>query len=486
MKNAIIKENIDMLFSSNVFLYLFLPVCIILYYITQKKYRNVILLIASIIFYAWGEPVYILLLILSIFINWLFALFVDKYKQTSKKKAIGYMVIAIILNILIIGYFKYSGFIIENIENLFGISIDNEPLPLPIGISFFTFQGVSYLIDVYRGHGDVQKNPVNVALYISLFPQLIAGPIVRYETIAEQLKERYESVELFASGVKRFVQGLAKKVLLSNIFAVLADIAFDGDVERTVLLAWMGAVAYAMQIYYDFSGYSDMAIGLGRMFGFKFLENFDYPYISKSITEFWRRWHISLSTWFRDYVYIPLGGNRKGKARQIFNLFVVWLLTGIWHGANWTFIAWGLYFFVFLIVEKLFLLKILNKLPVINWVYSIVIVLGGWVLFRSASMGDAFSYLQDMFMLGGKQLIDDVTIFYLKEYMIQLIIGMVFCVPVFRIVYRKVQTTIEQTDSKAKAVACMVAEYVCILGLLLLCMASLVANSYNPFIYFNF
>ena len=344
-----------MLFSSSTFLFAFLPIVIFIYYVFLRNHRNlqnIFLLIASLIFYAWGEVAFVFVMMLSIIANYFFGLFVSRAKNTNKKKLP--LVLSIVFNLSILFVFKYLVFTLTNINALFGANLAIPNIALPIGISFFTFQAMSYVIDVYRGE-EAQKSILNVGLYISFFPQLIAGPIVRYKTVAYQILHRKESFDDFSSGVCRFIIGMGKKVLLANSLAVVADAAFDGDIANTsASFAWLGAIAYTMQIFFDFSGYSDMAIGLGKMFGFKFLENFDYPYISGSITEFWRRWHISLGSWFRDYVYFPLGGSRvKSKGRLIFNLFVVWLLTGIWHGANWTFIIWGLMYFVLLVIEKL-------------------------------------------------------------------------------------------------------------------------------------
>ena len=342
-----------MLFSSPIFLFSFLPITLFVYYIfliKTKRVKNYFLLLMSLIFYAWGEPKFIVMLIASIVINWFFGILIDKNRENKKKSK---LIIALMLlaNLSILIVFKYLGFLVTNINVIFNQNLVVPNIALPIGISFFTFQAISYVIDVYRKNGTVQKNILNVGLYLAFFPQLIAGPIVRYETVAEQINYRKENFDDFSNGVYRFIFGLSKKVLISNQMAIIADVAFDNS-PSSVLFAWLGAIAYALQIYFDFSGYSDMAIGLGAMFGFKFDENFNYPYIAKSITDFWHRWHISLSTWFRDYVYIPLGGSRCKRSRAFLNIFIVWLLTGIWHGASWNFILWGLYFFVFLIIEK--------------------------------------------------------------------------------------------------------------------------------------
>ena len=342
-----------MLFSSPIFLFSFLPITLFVYYIfliKTKRVKNYFLLLMSLIFYAWGEPKFIVMLIASIVINWFFGILIDKNRENKKKSK---LIIALMLlaNLSILIVFKYLGFLVTNINVIFNQNLVVPNIALPIGISFFTFQAISYVIDVYRKNGTVQKNILNVGLYLAFFPQLIAGPIVRYETVAEQINYRKENFDDFSKGVYRFIFGLSKKVLISNQMAIIADVAFDNS-PSSVLFAWLGAIAYALQIYFDFSGYSDMAIGLGAMFCFKFDENFNYPYIAKSITDFWHRWHISLSTWFRDYVYIPLGGSRCKRSKAFLNIFIVWLLTGIWHGASWNFILWGLYFFAFLIIEK--------------------------------------------------------------------------------------------------------------------------------------
>ena len=393
-----------MLFSTSIFIFAFLP-CVLLGYYglfrKSRKWQNIFLTVASLFFYAWGEPWFVLVMVGSILCNWAFALLLD----TRREKARLIIALSLLVNLGIIFIFKYLTFTLENINGIIGGGIKIPIINLPIGISFFTFQAMSYVFDVNRGHGKAQRNPLDVALYISLFPQLIAGPIVRYETIAEQIHNRRETLDDFSAGVCRFIVGLAKKVLLANTLAVVADAAFAAD-ARSASFAWLGLLAYTFQIYYDFSGYSDMAIGLGRMFGFKFLENFDYPYISRSITEFWRRWHISLGTWFRDYLYFPLGGSRvKSKRRLVFNLFVVWLLTGIWHGANWTFILWGLMYFVLIALEKLTGLdKILTKnrvLSALGHCYTLFFVMMGWALFRAPSVSEASQYITHLFMGGG-------------------------------------------------------------------------------------
>ena len=472
-----------MLFSSTTFLYFFLPVVLFFYFVVLKKSRllqNIFLLFASLFFYAWGEPKFVLVMIASIIVNWFFGLIVSK--KRSRKTLSKLLIVAdVVFNLSILFVFKYLTFSGNVLSSLFNLNLKIPNIALPIGISFFTFQAMSYVIDVYREKGEVQTNILYVGLYISFFPQLIAGPIVRYETIADQIKNRKETVNDFFDGFARFIVGLAKKVLLANSFAILADQAFDGlknGDSLSVTFSWLGAIAYTLQIFFDFSGYSDMAIGLGRMFGFHFLENFDYPYISLSITEFWRRWHISLGTWFRDYVYIPLGGSRCSKARTVFNLFVVWLLTGIWHGANFTFILWGLMYFVLLVFEKLTGLhkksgKILN---VFKWLYTILFVVLGWVLFRAESLNDAANYFSSMFGLNGNVFTDGMFSGWFIQNLILLIIGAVLCTPIFK--YLNEKTKNSNVVGYVKAVA--------LVGIFVLSVASLVSSSYNPFIYFNF
>lgn len=465
-----------MVFSTTTFLFLFLPIVLIAYYnpfFKSLKFRNTVLIISSLFFYAWGEPVFVLLMLLSITVNWLLGLLVHKNKNTKKSKAA--VALSVVFNLGLLFIFKYLTFTLENINALFGTKLDTLGIVLPIGISFFTFQAMSYVIDVYRGNGEVQKNPLNVALYISFFPQLIAGPIVRYQTIADQIRERHENFDDFTNGVYRFMMGFCKKVLIANNVAIVADGIFE-NTDNAVATAWIGAVAYTLQILFDFSGYSEMAIGMGKMFGFTFLENFDYPYISKSVSEFWRRWHISLGTWFRDYVYFPLGGSRVKKSRLVFNLFVVWLSTGIWHGANWTFILWGLLYFVILTVEKL--TGFAEKLKGFGHVYTMLLVILGWVLFRAESITDACIYIKNMFGLGGTGLVDDNTLFYLSNYKFYLIAGIICCLPIIPFIRKKFNT-------ESKPV------FKFIFGILLLIafaisLTFIIKGSYNPFIYFNF
>ena len=466
-----------MLFSSVPFLYYFLPAVLFFYYVIFKKSRllqNVFLLLASLFFYAWGEPKFVLIMGVSILVNWMAGLILSKNLQ-KKGLSKGIVAVDAVLNLGLLFVFKYLNFT----GDILGLTVPK--IALPIGISFFTFQAMSYVLDVYRGKAGVQTNLLYVGLYISFFPQLIAGPIVRYETVAHEIKNRKETLDDFFDGFARFVAGLAKKVLLSNSLGLLADQAF-GAVERgeeiSVLFGWLGAVAYAMQIFFDFSGYSDMAIGLGRMFGFHFLENFNYPYISTSISEFWRRWHISLGSWFRDYVYIPLGGSRVSKARNVLNLFVVWSLTGLWHGANYTFILWGLLFFVLIAVEKFtgFEKRGGRILKVGKWLYTMLFVLLGWVLFRSVNLENALIYLKAMVGIGAKGFADGMFIGWLVQNAVVLAVGAVLCTPLFRWLG-------EKTKDSALVGWLKVAG---LFLLFVLSVASLVGSAYNPFIYFNF
>lgn len=467
-----------MLFSSSTFIFLFLPIVIFIYYVFLRKHRtlqNVFLLISSLVFYAWGEVSFVFIMILSIIANYLFGLYLYKSKRTRNKKII--LVLSIAFNLSILFVFKYLTFAITNINTLLGTNILIPNIALPIGISFFTFQAMSYVIDVYRGI-EAQKNILNVGLYISFFPQLIAGPIVRYETVAHQIQYRKENFDDFSNGVCRFIIGMGKKVLLANSMAVVADIAFNNNIaETSALFAWVGAIAYTLQIFFDFSGYSDMAIGLGRMFGFKFLENFNYPYISGSITEFWRRWHISLGSWFRDYVYFPLGGSRvKSKFRLIFNLFVVWLLTGVWHGANWTFIIWGLMYFALLTFEKLTGLHKSKKCKILRHIYTLFFVVLGWVIFRADNLSDAFTYIGVMFGSNGI-FIDYSAIFFVKENLVYFVFGIICSLPLLSFVYK---TYLH--DKKFTPVIMSVSLVV----ITLLSVIYIVKGTYNPFIYFNF
>ncbi len=467
-----------MVFSSTTFLFLFLPAVLILYYnpvIRNLAFRNAVLIASSIFFYAWGEPFFVLLMLASIMFNWLCGLGVAKFKDKDVSKAKLFVALSVVFNLSMMFVFKYLTFTLENINTLFSSNLDTLDIALPIGISFFTFQAMSYVIDVYRGNGAVQKNPFNVALYISFFPQLIAGPIVRYQTIAEQINFRKENFADFSDGVYRFMLGFCKKVLIANNVASVADEIF-GKAEISVATAWIGAIAYTLQIFFDFAGYSEMAIGLGKMFGFHFLENFDYPYISKSVSEFWRRWHMSLGTWFRDYVYFPLGGSRvKTKSRLIFNLFVVWFLTGVWHGANWTFVVWGLLYFVLLAFEKL--TNFPAKLKFFSHIYTMFFVIIGWVLFRAESISAALDYLKTMFFVSSAELFDEKALFFLDNYKFYLIAGILACFPIMPKINEKIKINKN------------IYETVSMLAVLVTFIISLtftIKGSYNPFIYFNF
>ena len=468
-----------MLFSSSVFLFLFLPLVLLIYYLPLRRWRqgqNVFLLLASLGFYAWGEPWFVLVMIASILANYGFGLWVDACKRAGRSCRAP-IVAAVTANLGILFVFKYLTFTL-GILNSLGAHFVIPGIELPIGISFFTFQALSYVLDVHRDRGRVQKSPLKVGLYISFFPQLIAGPIVKYETVAEQIDHRRESWDDFSAGCARFIAGLGKKVLIANQAAVVADRAFSmGAGELSASFAWLGAICYTMQIYYDFSGYSDMAIGLGKMFGFHFLENFNYPYISTSVTEFWRRWHISLSTWFRDYVYFPLGGSRvDSRAKHIRNLFVVWLLTGIWHGANWTFIVWGLFYFVLLVLEKYAGLG--RGWPAwTRWLFTFLMVNFAWVIFRADSLGAAAGYLAAMFG-GGAGVWSAEAGLFLRENWTVLLAGAVFSAPV----------ALKLRDWAAKRDNAVLDLGYALLAaaVFLVCAAFIVKGTYNPFIYFNF
>ena len=477
-------EGFTVLFSSLPFLIVFLPVVLFGYFVVLRKWRvaqNVFLLLASLVFYAWGEPKFVFVMIGSILFNWLMGLLIDRCRDKKAAKALVALDVAGNLGLLFV--FKYLMFTLNNINSLFGTSLTVPTITLPIGISFFTFQAMSYVLDVYRGDGKVQKNPLYVGLYISLFPQLIAGPIVRYQTVAEEIENRRETWTDFSDGVVRFMVGFLKKVLLANTMRLIADGIFDSAEPVSAAASWLGLIAYTLQIYYDFAGYSDMGIGLGRMFGFHFLENFDYPYISTSITEFWRRWHISLGTWFRDYVYIPLGGSRVKKPRLVFNLFVVWALTGIWHGANWTFVVWGLLYFVLLTFEKLTgvekKLKSKAWLP-LKYIYTMVFVCLGWLVFRAESLSDALAYFKTMLGIGTTT-VDDTFVFYVTNYLVLLLAAAVFAVPVAPWLRKRTDRL-----SKAPKTVCDVAYTVMLFALFLVSISYIVKGSYNPFIYFNF
>ena len=463
-----------MLFTSISFLYYFLPIVIILYFIVPKKFKNFILFLSSIFFYFCGEPIYTFLMIGEIFIAYVGVRYLEKHRKKS------ILVSLLAIHIGALGLFKYSDFTINNINQIFGSKIPLLKLALPIGISFYTFQIISYVVEVYRGKVKAQKSFLKLATYVSLFPQLIAGPIVRYETIEKELDSRTSNFENFAYGVRRFVIGLGKKVLIANMLGELCDV-FSTTNEKSVLFYWIFAISYSLQIYFDFSAYSDMAIGLGRMFGFHFLENFNYPYISKSITEFWRRWHMSLSSWFRDYVYIPLGGNRKGTIILVRNIFIVWALTGIWHGANWTFVIWGLMFGIMLIIEKLFLTKHLEKMPsILQRIYVLFTVMISFIIFNANSIGEAWNNIIGLFGANGESLINASTVYYLKSYLVVLVIAIIGSTPLLKNIIEKLKT-----KTNANKIINLL-EPIAMASILIIVTAYLVDNSYNPFLYFRF
>lgn len=466
-----------MVFSSTIFLCVYLPLVLLGYYICPKKGRNLFLLIVSLVFYAWGEPKYVFLMIFSILVNYIFGRLMDKNRGRQKRMKL-LLVLSVVIDLGLLSVFKYTDFIITNVNAIFGSSFDLLNIALPIGISFYTFQAMSYTIDVYRNDVRVQKNLIDFGMYITMFPQLIAGPIVRYADVQDQLAERSVTMADFSEGVMRFVVGLGKKVLLANqMGAVWSEIyALGGDVSA--LMAWTGAIAYTFQIYFDFSGYSDMAIGLGRMFGFKFPENFRYPYQSVSITDFWRRWHITLSTWFKEYLYIPLGGNRCGLARQALNLLIVWSLTGFWHGAGWNFVMWGLYYFVILFIEKLFLLKALDKLPkLFRHVYALLLIVIGWVIFASDDVSVLLPYLGSMFGANGAVGGMDVYTLFTKAVLL-----IICCVASTELPKRLFLSATGAMNEKAA----FTIKSVMTIALLALSMILLIGDSYNPFLYFRF
>lgn len=467
-----------MVFSSYVFLFIFLPITLIGYFIVGKSYKNIWLLIASLVFYSWNSPRYTLILLLSILINWAGAYWMRRVKPKYKKFL---LVITVGLNLCGLIYFKYANFIVENIESLARYEIDWVNITLPLGISFFTFQGMSYVIDIYRNDGEVLKNPLDVALYISLFPQLVAGPIVRFKSIVSEIYDRRSDADSITAGFQRFIYGLAKKIILADTFGMIADAVFAMSEQLVFEISWVGILAYTLQIYYDFSGYSDMAIGLGKILGFHFNENFNYPYMSQTITEFWQRWHISLSTWFRDYIYIPLGGNRVKKSRHIFNISLVWALTGIWHGANWTFLVWGAYYGILLIVEKYIIPEKFRKcIPtLVKWFFTFILVMVGWVIFRADNISVAKEYLSKMFSFKTSIVGTRMFMRYLINYRFFWVLG---CFGVFPIL-KKLRQNIE---IKCKKWVIMLVENVYVCMLMGLSILYLIAGSYNAFIYFQF
>lgn len=466
-----------MLFSGIPFLYYFLPTVLILYFIVPNKCKNIVLLFSSLFFYGWGESKYVFLMLSVIGCGYILGLLIGKYREQKKGKV--FLFLSVIIDVAVLAYFKYADFFIENFNSFTGLQVPLLKIALPIGISFFIFQILSYDIDVYRGEVKAQRNPMLLATYVAMFPQLIAGPIVRYVDVEKQLRKRTHSIEMAAMGIRRFMAGLAKKVLIANALGECCAIFKDSS-EKSVLFFWMYGIAYMLHIYFDFSGYSDMAIGLGKMFGFHFMENFNYPYISESITEFWRRWHISLGSWFRDYVYIPLGGNRVSKSRWIFNIIAVWFLTGFWHGAAWNFIVWGLYFVIFLMLEKFFLGKYLKKAKVWNHIYVLFFVMISFIIFDAVTLKEAWKNIAGLFGVGTQKLISAESIYYLKNYLLTLVIAMVAATPLPGKLYKKMQNT-----SFGKKVV-WIAEPVVMAAFLIMITAFLVDGSFNPFLYFRF
>lgn len=469
-----------MVFSSIEFLFFFLPVLLIIYYAVPFKLKNFVLLVGSLLFYSWGEPVYILLMIFSSLVDYMNGRIIEKNR--GKKISSVFMTLSVIINLGMLGIFKYTDFFIGVLNTGGFFSLKETGIALPIGISFFTFQTMSYSIDVYRGNIKAEKSFLNFMTYVSMFPQLIAGPIVRFSTVGAQLAERTINFSSFRRGFLRFIPGLFKKVLIANQIGMLWE-SIKGTGEISVLTAWLGAVAFSLQLYFDFSGYGDMAIGLGKMLGFDYEENFNYPYISKSITEFWRRWHITLSVWFRDYVYIPLGGNRKGALRQITNIFIVWFLTGFWHGAAYNFILWGIYYGVLLVLEKFVFKRLLDRLPVVlRHIYALVLIVFGFTIFVFDDISALGGYVKSMFMLSGNGFIDNDFMYYIINYKVLLIVGALISTPVYPFLCsvlrdkcgRCVRSTVEIMAS---------AVMIC---LFVVCVAYLVNDSYNPFLYFRF
>ena len=462
-----------MVFTSINFLYYFLPTVLILYFIVPKKYKNLLLLISSLLFYFYGEPKYIILMIIEIVLAYFEARLIEKYKSKE------IFIFSIFIHVLLLCIFKYTNFLITNINGIFNTNISLLNIVLPIGISFYTFQIISYLVDVYKEKVKAQKNFISLATYVSLFPQLIAGPIVRYETINDELDNRKQTFNDFSSGISRFIIGLSKKVLIANILGELCNIFILSN-EKTVLFYWIYGISYSLQIYFDFSAYSDMAIGLGRMFGFHFMENFDYPYISKSITEFWRRWHISLSSWFKDYVYIPLGGSREGTFKLIRNILIVWLLTGLWHGSEWTFVIWGMFIGILLVIEKLLLNKYIEKLPsIVRRIYTLFIIMISFIIFSGSNINESFNNIVGLFNFSNP-FINKFTMHYLKDYGLVLIIAIFLSTPILK------NTIIKLKENKKINNIINILEIIVLLILLVIVTSYLIDSSYNPFLYFRF
>ncbi len=462
-----------MVFTSINFLYYFLPTVLILYFIVPKKYKNLLLLISSLLFYFYGEPKYIILMVIEIVLAYFEARLIEKYKSKE------IFIFSIFIHVLLLCIFKYTNFLITNINGIFNTNISLLNIVLPIGISFYTFQIISYLVDVYKEKVKAQKNFISLATYVSLFPQLIAGPIVRYETINDELDNRKQTFNDFSSGISRFIIGLSKKVLIANILGELCNIFILSN-EKTVLFYWIYGISYSLQIYFDFSAYSDMAIGLGRMFGFHFMENFDYPYISKSITEFWRRWHISLSSWFKDYVYIPLGGSREGTFKLIRNILIVWLLTGLWHGSEWTFVIWGMFIGILLVIEKLLLNKYIEKLPsIVRRIYTLFIIMISFIIFSGSNINESFNNIVGLFNFSNP-FINKFTMHYLKDYGLVLIIAIFLSTPILK------NTIIKLKKNKKINNIINILDIIVLLILLVIVTSYLIDSSYNPFLYFRF
>lgn len=461
-----------MVFSSLIFLFIFLPIFLGIYFLVPKKIKNLILFLFSLVFYAWGEPIYVVIMLFSTVYDYTIGLFMDRYRSNKYIPRVC-LVLSILGNMGMLMFFKYSNFFIENINNIFNMNVDLLSVALPIGISFYTFQTMSYTIDLYRNKISVQRNIISFGAYVAMFPQLIAGPIVTYSKVEKEIDNRSENLDKFTYGITRFIEGLAKKVLIANGIGMLWEqISNSFILDMSVATAWLGMVAFGLQLYFDFSGYSDMAIGLGSMLGFNFPENFNYPYISRSVTEFWRRWHITLGSWFREYVYIPLGGNRVSKKRFLINIGIVWFLTGFWHGASWNFVLWGVYFGVIMIFEKVFLLKYLEKLPnVISRSYLLITIILSWVLFSMDSLKSIKNYFMVMFGFGQGNLIDDNFMYLISNYGILLIIGVIFTTPVSKYIKKYIREELM---------------YFVYIIILILVTAYLVDSTFNPFLYFRF
>ena len=468
-----------MVFSSLIFIFIFLPLVLISYYVAPKRLRNTIILLASLIFYAWGEPIYIVLIIISILINYLGALLIRVHINNKEKSKFIFITI-LLIDISILFFFKYYGFAIECLGSIIGLDLKVKSISLPLGISFYTFQQISYIADIYMQKVKPERNLIDFATYITMFPQLIAGPIVKYDDIHKQLANRKESIDKFGEGVQRFIIGLGKKVILANNIGLIWTQVKEVNLnDLSVVLAWIGIIAFTLQIYFDFSGYSDMAIGLAKMFGFDFLENFDYPYISKSITEFWRRWHMSLGGWFREYIYIPLGGNKKGTLIQVRNLFIVWFTTGLWHGASTNFVVWGLYFGVILFIEKIYLKDLLKKIPsIFSHIYTLIIVMIGWVIFDMNTLTDSGHYIKIMFGFGNNIFIDNLAKYILTNNFIILLIGLICSTKLIKIYMNKIKSTFRENDVFLITAINLL--------ILIISTAYLVGASYNPFLYFRF